>query len=65
MKSAKWIPAIGLSVLASPAWAASEHATGKMIVWSALGIVFLVALSAILGSVLAANEAPNKAEDDH
>ena len=64
MKSIKWMPAAALAFIATPALAATEAQVGKTIVWSALGIVFLVALSAILGSVLAANEAPNKAEDD-
>ena len=64
MKSIKWMPAVVLVLIATPALAATEAQVGKTIVWSALGIVFLVALSAILGSVLAAKEAPKKAEED-
>ncbi|WP_292051144.1 MULTISPECIES: hypothetical protein [unclassified Brevundimonas] len=64
MKSVKWMPALGASVLASPAWAASELATGKMIVWIALGVVFIGALAALLGSLIIFNGNRDASQDD-
>lgn len=55
MRSLNCLPALALTAIATPAWAAAEEANDKGL-WIALGVVFMGSFTAILGGVMAAQK---------